>query len=141
MSQTLSEGCSIGDDCSTITCDMNFVETPITFKLKVNKCDDPVSVTALLDVPDLQNVKWSHTYNSDDIVKVPGFITFFPSILFADVYVQVALKSNEDRLYLEVNLLAGKPFLDKHQDYPVNVTVIEGDLPISNDHCGIFEWW
>ncbi|KAM7448072.1 hypothetical protein ABFA07_003810 [Porites harrisoni] len=50
MSQTLSEGCSIGDDCSTITCDMNFVETPITFKLKVNKCDDPVSVTALLDV-------------------------------------------------------------------------------------------
>ena len=35
MSQTLSDGCSINDDCSTITCDMNFVETPITFKLKV----------------------------------------------------------------------------------------------------------
>ena len=70
---------------------------------QVNKCDDPVSVTALLDVPDLQNVKWSHTYNSDDIVKVLGFITFLPSILFADVYVQVKLKSNEDRLYLEVN--------------------------------------
>lgn len=69
----------------------------------MNKCDDPVSVTALLDVPDLQNVKWSHTYKSDDIVKVPGFITFLPSILFADVYVQVKLKSNEDTLYLEVN--------------------------------------
>ena len=35
MSQTLRDGCSISDDCSTITCDMNFVETPITFKLKV----------------------------------------------------------------------------------------------------------
>ena len=26
MSQTLIDGCSISDDCSTITCDMNFVE-------------------------------------------------------------------------------------------------------------------
>ena len=69
----------------------------------MNKCDDPVSVTASLDIPDLQNVKWSHTYNSDDIVKVLGFITFLPSIMFADVYVQVKLKSNEERLYLEVN--------------------------------------
>ena len=36
MSQTLDEGCTISDDCSTITCKMNFVEKPITFKLKVS---------------------------------------------------------------------------------------------------------
>ena len=36
MSQTLSEGCSIGDDCSTITCDMNFVETPIVIGTVIN---------------------------------------------------------------------------------------------------------
>lgn len=36
MSQTLSEGCSIGDDCSTITCDMNFVETPIVIGIVIN---------------------------------------------------------------------------------------------------------
>jgi len=36
MSQTLNEGCTISDDCSTITCKMNFVEKPITFKLKVS---------------------------------------------------------------------------------------------------------
>ena len=36
MSQTqLGKGCSISDDCSTITCNMNFVDEPITFKLKV----------------------------------------------------------------------------------------------------------
>ena len=35
MSQALDEGCTISDDCSTITCKMNFVEKPITFKLKV----------------------------------------------------------------------------------------------------------
>ena len=35
MSSTLSEGCSLSDDCSTITCNMDFVEKPITFKLKV----------------------------------------------------------------------------------------------------------
>ena len=39
-------------------------------------------------------------------------------------------------LLWQVNLLAGEPFFDKHQDYPVNVTVIKRDLPISNDHCG-----
>ena len=36
MSQTLDEGCTISDDCSTITCKLNFVEKPITFKLKVS---------------------------------------------------------------------------------------------------------
>ena len=36
MSQTLDEGCTISDDCSTITCKMNFIEKPITFKLKVS---------------------------------------------------------------------------------------------------------
>ena len=35
MSPDLGEGCSISDDCSTITCKMDFVEKPITFKLKV----------------------------------------------------------------------------------------------------------
>ena len=36
MSQTLEEDCTISDDCSTITCEMNFVKEPITFKLKVS---------------------------------------------------------------------------------------------------------
>ena len=36
MSQTLDEHCMISDDCSTITCKMNFVKEPITFKLKVS---------------------------------------------------------------------------------------------------------
>ena len=31
----LGDGCSISDDCSTITCNMDFVKKPITFKLKV----------------------------------------------------------------------------------------------------------
>ena len=36
MSQTLDEGCTISDDFSTITCKMDFVEKPKTFKLKVS---------------------------------------------------------------------------------------------------------
>lgn len=31
----LGDGCTISDDCSTITCKMDFVDEPITFKLKV----------------------------------------------------------------------------------------------------------
>lgn len=140
MSQTqLSEGCSISDDCSTITCNMNFVDEPITFKLKVNKCDEPVTVTASMDVPDL-GVTWSHTYTSDDIIEVPGFTVSLPSIFSAGVYVQVGLTDNGDRLHLKVNLLAGGKVLGKSA-YPVKVTVIQGDLPISTDECGIFGWW
>lgn len=140
MSQTqLSEGCSISDDCSTITCNMNFVDEPITFKLKVNKCDEPVTVTASMDVPDL-GVTWSHTYTSDDIIEVPGFTVSLPSIFSAGVYVQVGLTDNGDQLHLKVNLLAGGKVLGKSV-YPVKVTVIQGDLPISTDECGIFGWW
>ena len=35
MSPDLRKGCSLSDDCSKITCKMDFVEKPITFKLKV----------------------------------------------------------------------------------------------------------
>ena len=34
-SPTLGDGCIISDDCSTITCKMDFVDKPITFTLKV----------------------------------------------------------------------------------------------------------
>ena len=33
--KTLDGGCTISNDCSTITCKMDFVDEPITFKLKV----------------------------------------------------------------------------------------------------------
>jgi len=135
MSPDLGEGCSISDDCSTVTCKMDFVDKPITFKLKVNKCDEPVTVTASMDVPDL-DITWSHTYTSDDIIEVPGFTVSLPSIFSAGVYVQVGLTNNGDRLHLnKVNLLAGGSVLGKGV-YPVKATVIEGDLPISTDECG-----
>jgi len=76
--------------------DINFIAR------KVNKCDDPVSVTASMDVPDL-SITWSHTYTSDDMVAVPGFTTSLPSFIFsAGVYVQVALTPYGDELRLTV---------------------------------------
>lgn len=138
-STTLGDGCSISDDCSTITCKMDFVEKPITLTLEVNKCDDPVSVTAKMDVPDLY-ITWSHTYTSDDIVAVPGFTASLPSVVSAGVYVQVALTPDGDKLRLTVKLLAGGEILGKGV-YPVKTTVMEGDLPINTNACGFFAWW
>lgn len=138
-STNLGDGCSISDDCSKITCKMDFVDKPITFTLEVNKCDDPVSVTAKMDVQDL-DITWSHTYTSDDIVAVPGFTVSLPSFLSAGVYVQVALTPNGDKLRLTVKLLAGGEILEKGV-YPVKATVMEGDLPINTDTCGFFGWW
>ena len=34
-SPTLGDGCSLSDDCSTITCKINVGDNQITFKLKV----------------------------------------------------------------------------------------------------------
>ncbi|KAL9965745.1 hypothetical protein ACROYT_G029587 [Oculina patagonica] len=137
--RTLNDGCSISDDCSTITCKMDFVYEPITFKLEINKCDDPVSVTASMDVPDL-SITWSHTYTDDDIVEVPGFNASLPAVVSAGVYVQVELTANDDELHLTVKLLAGGEILGKSV-YPVKTTVMDGDLPMNTKACGAFAWW
>lgn len=139
-STTLGDGCSMSDDCSTITCQTNFVNKPITLKLKVNKCDDPVSVTASMDVPDLY-ISWSHTYTSDDIVEVPGFTASVPGLpISAGVYVQVSLTPNGDKLEITVKLLAGsKVWQDGF--YPVKLPVIDGKLPINTNACGILALW
>ena len=71
---------------------------------QINKCDEPVTVTAPMNVPDLR-VTWSHTYTSDDIIEVPGFTVSLPSIFSAGVYVQVQLKDNGDRLHLKASTL------------------------------------
>lgn len=34
-SNTLDDGCSVGDDCNTVSCKMKFVDEPITYKLEV----------------------------------------------------------------------------------------------------------
>lgn len=137
---SLGDGCSISDDCSTITCQTNFVEKPITLKLKVNKCEDPVSVTASMDVPDLY-ISWSHTYTSDDIVEVPGFTASVPGLpISAGVYVQVSLTPNGDELKITVKLLAGSQVWDDGF-YPVKLPVIDGNLPINTNACGILALW
>lgn len=138
-SLNLGDGCSMSDDCSTVTCNMNFADQQITFKLEVNKCDDPVSATASMNVPDL-GITWSHTYTSNDIVAVPGFTVSLPSIFSAGVYVQVDLSDDGSNINMKVKLLAGGEIAGQSA-YPIKVTVLDGDLPISTDDCGIFGWW
>ncbi|XP_044170479.1 uncharacterized protein LOC122954493 [Acropora millepora] len=138
LSSDLAEGCSISDDCSTITCNMKFADHQITLKLKVNKCETPISVTASMTVPDL-GISWSHTYTSDDIVEVPGY-TFSLRFLSAGVYVQVGLTDKGSTVNMKVKLLGGVQ-AGEESSYPLKVTVIDGDLPISTDDCGFFGWW
>nr|XP_058947747.1 uncharacterized protein LOC131775651 [Pocillopora verrucosa] len=137
---TLRDGCSVSDDYSTITCAANFVKKLITLKLKVNKCHDPISVTASVDVPVLR-ISRSHTYTSDDIIKIPRFTASVPGFsVSAGLYVQVSLTPNGDKLKLTVKLLAGGQVGDEVV-YPVKLLVIDGNLPINTKACGIFAWW
>ncbi|CAH3146358.1 unnamed protein product [Pocillopora meandrina] len=129
---TLHNGCSISEDRGTITCNMTFVDHPITMDLKVNKYDDPVSMTASMDVPDLQ-ISWSHTFSFSDTQEVSGRNS-------SGVYVQVQLTQKSDDLRLNVKLLAkGKT---SGQDlHPTEMTVIEGNFLLKSDERGNFEWW
>ncbi|XP_067016995.1 uncharacterized protein [Acropora muricata] len=139
ISSDLGDGCTISDDCSTITCNMKFAAGhQITFKLKVNKCENPISATASMTVPDL-GISWSHTYTSDDIVAVPGY-TYSIGIVSAGVYVQVGLTDQGSTINMKVKLLGGVQ-AGEESSYPLKVTVIDGDLPISTDDCGFLEWW
>ena len=45
------------------------------------------------------------------------------------------IKLQNYSLFHQVNLLAGGEVLGKSV-YPVKVTVVQGDLPISTDECG-----
>ncbi|XP_078381681.1 uncharacterized protein LOC144664439 [Oculina patagonica] len=132
--KTLANGCSISSDCSTIKCEMKFVEMPIIFKLKVNKCGDKVSATTTVEVPDL-HITWSHVYTSNEIVQVPGFTTSFHGIIDTGVFVQVELSPIDDKLHVTARVLAGTKVLGKG-DFPVKVTVIEGDLRFQ---CGKYK--
>lgn len=111
---------------------MTFVDHPITMDLKVNKYDDPVSITASMDVPDLQ-ISWSHTFSFSDTQEVSGRNS-------SGVYVQVQLTQKSDDLRLNVKLLArGKT---SGQDlHPTEMTVIEGNFLLKSDERGNFEWW
>ncbi|XP_015755791.1 PREDICTED: uncharacterized protein LOC107335301 [Acropora digitifera] len=140
FSSNLAEGCSISDDCSTITCNMNFAANhQITFKLKVNKCESPISVTASMTVPDLE-ISWSHTYTSDDIVAVPGYSFNYHDLISAGVFVQAGLTDQGSSINMKVKLLGGVQ-AGEESSYPLEVTVIDADLPISTDDCGFLGWW
>jgi len=90
---------------------------------QVNKCDDPVSVTTTMDVPDLR-IAWSHTYISDDIVEVPGFTASLPSVS-AGVYVQVALTPKGDELRLTVGTSCRTWMWSFHSVYSQTVRGLE----------------
>lgn len=140
LGQSLGDGCSVNDDCTKITCSQSFENQDITLSLEIDKCDDPVTVTARMQVPDL-GIDWSHKYSSDDIVAVPGFTAKVPGLpVSGGVYVQIQLSSDSGSLNMKVKLLAGASVLGKAV-YPVKTTIVDSNLPIDTNECGIIRWW
>ncbi|XP_029213568.2 uncharacterized protein LOC114977125 [Acropora millepora] len=112
---SMSKGCRISTDCSTITCSTNLTRSRETIQLKVNMCDNAVSVTTSMTVRD-PGMLWSHTYTSDNIIKVPNGTVSVVYVFGEKTY--------------------------KQNIYPWKRTaVINGDLSTSTGACGIFGWW
>ena len=68
----------------------------------------------------------------DTIIYTPRLYTFFMAILLTAIY---EMKFRNYSLFQQVNFLAGGEVLGKSV-YPMKVTVMQGDLPISTDQCG-----
>ncbi|XP_068732610.1 uncharacterized protein [Montipora capricornis] len=113
--------CRITEDCVKITCEDNVFGKDMVVTSKLNRCDDPVTVT--ITVQDKNgNTDWTHVFTSGGDVAIPG-MTFSGSGLF----IKVELDPENDQLALKVSLFAIELFSVK--------------LPISTEHCGFVRWW
>ncbi|XP_067038177.1 uncharacterized protein [Acropora muricata] len=132
---SMSKGCRISTDCRTITCNTNLTRSQETIQLKVNKCDNAVSVTTSMTVRG-PGMSWSHTYTSDDIIKVPNC-----TVSLVGFYsVGVGPSHRGSAIDLKVNYVFGEKTY-KQNIYPWKRTAfINGDLSTSTSACGIFGW-
>lgn len=63
----------------------------------------------------------------------------FLPVLLSGMSLKLNHESLDNFFTSKVNLLAGASILSDESAYPVKVTVMEGDLPISTDDCGKYE--
>ncbi|XP_015749077.1 PREDICTED: uncharacterized protein LOC107328849 [Acropora digitifera] len=137
-SESLS-GCTITEDCLELTCSKTLIKKEISLKMKVNRCDEPVTVTIDVKVKK-ENVEWSHVFTSSDEVQVPGLTFSVAGLAKADLYVKVKLLDEDGKFTFKIGL-AAKTKLGPIKLPLASFNVASEPLPITREYCGLVRWW
>ncbi|XP_029213520.2 uncharacterized protein LOC114977090 [Acropora millepora] len=128
--------CTITEDCLQLTCSKKVLDKEISLKMKVNRCEEPVTVT--IDVK-VENVEWSHVFTSGDEVPVPGLTLSAGGLVKAGLYVKVKLQEGDGKLTLKVALEAKAKI--GSLDRTSSIASVSKELPIETAYCGLVRWW
>ncbi|XP_067057930.1 uncharacterized protein [Acropora muricata] len=128
--------CTITEDCLQLTCSKKEFDKEISLKVKVNRCEEPVTVT--IDVK-VENVEWSHVFTSGDELPVPGLTVSAGGIAKAGLYVKVELQEGDGKLTLKV-FLEAKVKIGSVGLGP-SIELVSKQLPIQTAYCGLVRWW
>lgn len=137
-SESLS-GCTITEDCLELTCSKKIIDKEISLKMKVNRCDKPVTVTINVKV-ESEKVDWSKVFTSGDEVPVPGLTYSVLGVGKAGLYVKVELLDEDGKLTFKIDLVA-KAKLGPVKLPDASFNVASEPLPINTAYCGLVRWW
>lgn len=134
----LPEHCTITDDCLKITCSAHFGGKVSTLTVTVNRCDEPVTVSINVKVKD-EDIDWTHVFTSGDELAVPGLGITVKNVE-AGMFIKTEIESENGMLTLKV-ILEGGTKAGSVSFFPLKLTLVEQELPISTDYCGFIRWW
>ncbi|XP_031551336.1 uncharacterized protein LOC116288648 [Actinia tenebrosa] len=126
-------GCTFSSDCSVKTCKVNFVGLIFEFKITINKCENPATVTISFNVKPL-NLKFAHTFPSDQTIPIPGLENGFGP-LRGGVFVKVNMRPVNGKLNVVIQLQCGIA-LGNQPIFPIILDLLKGPLPIDTSTCG-----
>ena len=100
QSLPLPKICSISKDCLTLTCRVNFLKKSIILTFGINKCDNPVSLGARIQIPKL-GLDLKKTLSSNTLFPIPQFGYTF-GIVKAGVFLKATIVPKKENLVLQV---------------------------------------
>jgi hypothetical protein len=92
--------CGITPDCLQMSCSLKFIGQRISLSFGINKCDNPITLSASVHIPAL-NIKWSRKMKSGMLLSIPGYGVSVGGIN-GGVLIEVLLKSVRSSLFLQV---------------------------------------
>ncbi|RMX60918.1 hypothetical protein pdam_00003434 [Pocillopora damicornis] len=132
--------CKVSDFCSNITCEVKVGEKSATLIFKINQCDDPITATVTVKIQGYA-VDWSHTFKDGEKIKLP--VGKESGVMAqGSVSLLVVLKREGKKLHFKLQLLGKVEVPLYHKlDGPIDKTLIDGKISLSDKHCGFSAWF
>lgn len=136
--------CKVSDFCSNITCEVTVWEKSATLTFKINQCDDPITATVTVKIQRYA-VDWSHSFQDGERIKLPTDHLLgkgSSTMAQGSVSLSVLLKREGKKLHFKLQLLGKvEVFLYHKLEGPIDRTLIDGKISLSDKHCGFSAWF